>query len=138
MSAVLSRVLWVQWEMAAAEGLLCGQSTARRVVASWGHRAWGEPCVAREIAAIAAARGVEVFTAYCESHATDIPFQVVARLLRAVTGVEGLDAEAARAQVHAQIRDADPEDLLLLNDLLGTADAMWSCPRSIRMPGGGG
>ena len=38
------------------------------------------------------ARGVEVFSAYCESHASDIAFHVVARLLRAATGVSDLDA----------------------------------------------
>ena len=119
-----------QWEMAAAEGLLLRAIDGHgAVVALVGSPGIGKSRVAREIAAIAAARGVEVFTAYCESHATDIPFQVVARLLRAVTGVEGLDAEAARAQVHAQIRDADPEDLLLLNDLLGTADADVELPK---------
>ena len=32
-----------------------------------------------------------MFTAFCESHASDIPFHVVARLLRAATGVRGLD-----------------------------------------------
>ena len=41
---------------------------------------------------MAAARGVDVFIAFCESHTSDVPFHVVARLLRAATGVEGLDA----------------------------------------------
>ncbi len=76
----------------------------------------------REIAAIAAARGVDVFTAFCESHTTDIPFHVVARLLRAATGVDGLDAQAARDRVRDRVPDADPEDLLLFDDLLGIAD----------------
>ena len=49
-----------------------------------------EPVV-REVAAMAAGRGVEVFTAFCESHASEIPFHVVARLLRAATGVSDLD-----------------------------------------------
>jgi hypothetical protein len=46
----------------------------------------------------------------------------VARLLRAATGVEGLDAPAARDRVRAQVPDADPEDVLLFDDLVGTAD----------------
>jgi hypothetical protein len=71
---------------------------------------------------MAAVRGVEVFTAYCESHASDIPFQVVARLLRAATGVGGLDEPVARARVRAQAPNADPEDLLLFEDLLGIGD----------------
>ena len=59
----------------------------------------GKSRLAREVAALAAERGMEVFTTFCESHASDIPFHVVARLLRAATGVEGLDAAAARVQV---------------------------------------
>ena len=56
----------------------------------------GKSRVAREAAALAAGRGVEVFWAFCESHAGDIPFGVVTRLLRAGTGVADLDGEAAR------------------------------------------
>ena len=43
----------------------------------------GKSRVAREAAAMAAGRGVEVVWTFCESHARDIPFWVVARLLRA-------------------------------------------------------
>ena len=81
----------------------------------------GKSRAAREAAALAAGRGVEVFWAFCESHAGDIPFQVVAQLLRAGTGVADLDGDAARAQV-AVVPDADPQDLLLFDDLLGIAD----------------
>ena len=56
----------------------------------------GKSRLVREVAAIAAGREVEVFTAYCESHASDVPFHVVARLLRAAIGVRGLDGAAAR------------------------------------------
>ena len=87
---------------------------------------------------MAATRGVEVFTAFCESHTSQIPFHAVARLLRAATGVEGLDGRAARDRVRAQIPDADPEDLLLFDDLLGIADPDAPLPRSIRMRVGGG
>jgi adenylate cyclase len=65
---------------------------------------------------------VDVFTTYCESHTNDIPFHAVAGLLRAGLGVSGLDGEAARARVRAGIPDADTDDLLLLDDLLGIAD----------------
>src|SRR5262249_12056268 len=73
-------------------------------------------------AALAAGRGVEVVWAFCESHTRDIPFHAVTRLLRAGTGVADLDGEAARARVREQVRGADPQDLLLLDDLLGIAD----------------
>jgi adenylate cyclase len=76
----------------------------------------------RELTAMAAARGVAVFTAFCESHTSDIPFRVVAGLLRAATGVRGLDDATARAGVRAQFPGADPDDVLLLEDLLGVAD----------------
>ena len=48
----------------------------------------GKSRLVRESAAIAAGRGVPVFTTFCESHARDIAFHVVARLLRAGFGVE--------------------------------------------------
>jgi predicted ATPase len=82
----------------------------------------GKSRVARELAAAAAGRGVDVFWAFCESHASDISFGVVTRLLRVATGVADLDGEAARARLRARVPDADPQDLLLLDDLLGIAD----------------
>ena len=112
-----------RWEMSAVEGLLRraidGHGAVVGVVGSPGI---GKSRLVREVAAMAAARGVEVFTAFCESHARDIPFHVVAQLLRAATGVRDLDNAAARAGVRAQFPDADPEDVLLLEDLLGIAD----------------
>src|SRR6516164_1019224 len=88
----------------------------------------GKSRLVRETAAIAAARGVAVFTTYCESHARDIPFHVVARLLRAGMGIEDLDAETARAHLRTQVPDADPDDLLLFDDLLGIADPAAALP----------
>ena len=78
---------------------------------------------------MAAARGVDVFVAFCESHASDIPFYVVARLLRAAFGVGELEAAAARTQLRAQVPNADPEDLLLFDDLLGIADPEVKLPK---------
>jgi predicted ATPase len=82
----------------------------------------GKSRLVREVSAMAGRRGVEVFTAFCESHASQVPFHAVARLLRAATGVEGLDASAARDRVRARVPDADPEDVLLFCDLVGIAD----------------
>jgi len=53
----------------------------------------------------------------------------VARLLRAATGVGDLDASAARRQVRARVPDAEPEDLVLFDDLLGIADPEVALPR---------
>ena len=109
--------------MAEVEGLLDRAIDGHgAVVAVVGSPGIGKSRLVREVTAMAAARGVEVFTAFCESHASDVPFYVVARLLRAAIGVGGLDYAAARAGVRAQFPDADPEDVLLLEDLLGIAD----------------
>jgi class 3 adenylate cyclase len=81
----------------------------------------GKSRVAREATALAAARGVEVVWAACESHAREIPFHAVTRLLRAAFGIADVDGEAARAVVRERVPDADPQDLLLLGDLLGIA-----------------
>ncbi|MGO9152022.1 ATP-binding protein, partial [Mycobacterium sp.] len=111
------------WEMAAVEGLLKrainGQGAVVTVVGSPGI---GKSRLVREVAAMAAARGVEVFTAFCESHTSQLAFHAVARLLRAAFGVGDLDAQAARDRVRARLPDADPEDLTLFDDLLGIAD----------------
>jgi adenylate cyclase len=88
----------------------------------------GKSRLVRETAEIAAARGVAVFTTYCESHARDIPFHVVARLLRVAMGVEDLDPGVARARLRAQVPDADGDDLLLFDDLLGIAEPAVALP----------
>jgi AAA ATPase domain len=89
----------------------------------------GKSRLVREVAAMARQRRVEVFTSFCESHASQVPFHVVARLLRAATGVEGLGAQAARDRLRDRMSDADPEDLLLLDDLLGIGDPDAVLPR---------
>ncbi len=61
--------------MSAVEGLLDravdGHGAVVTVVGSPGI---GKSRLTREVAAMAAGRGVEVFSAYCESHAADIAF----------------------------------------------------------------
>ena len=89
----------------------------------------GKTRLVREAAAIATSRGVDVFTAFCESHARDVPFRVVAQLLRASTGVSGLDDAAARAQVRTRVPDATDDDLALLYDLLGIRDPDAPLPK---------
>jgi class 3 adenylate cyclase len=124
-----SNLVGRRWELSAVESLLAravdGHGALVTVVGSPGI---GKSRLVREVAVIAARREVEVFTAYCESHATDIPFHVVARLLRAATGVSDLDSQAARERVRSRVPDADPEDLLLFDDLLGIADPDVALP----------
>jgi class 3 adenylate cyclase len=84
-----------RWEMSAVESLLERAIDGRgAVVCVVGSPGIGKSRLVREVAAMAAARSVDVFTTFCESHAADVPFRVVARLLRTATGVEGLDAKA--------------------------------------------
>jgi adenylate cyclase len=88
----------------------------------------GKSRLVRETVALAKSRGVEVFSAFCESHTSEIPFHAAARLLRAVGGITDLDDEAARARVHAQVPDADPEDVVLIDDLLSIRDPDVALP----------
>ena len=119
-----------QWEMSAVAGLLeralDGHGAVVGVVGSPGI---GKSRLAREVSAMADAHDVDVFTAFCEPHTSQVPFHAVARLLRAATGVEGLDPPAARAQIRAQAPDAEREDLLLFDDLLGIADPDVALPK---------
>src|SRR6201993_1229208 len=118
-----SNLVGRRWEMSAFEGLLDraieGHGAVVGVVGSPGI---GKSRMVREVSAMAATRRVDVFTVFCESHTNQVHFYAVARLLRASTGVEDLDPQAARDRVRDRVADADPEDLLLLHDLLGIAD----------------
>jgi AAA ATPase domain len=119
-----------RWEMSAVAGLLeralDGHGAVVGVVGSPGI---GKSRLVGEVSAMADAHDVDVFTAFCESHTSHVPFHAVARLLRAATGVEGLDPPAARAQIRAQAPDAEPADLLLYDDLLGIADPDVALPK---------
>ena len=129
-AASQSALVGRRWEMSAVEGLLDravdGHGAVVTVVGSPGI---GKSRLVREVAAMAAGREVEVFSAYCESHATDVPFHVVAQLLRAAIGVRGLDGAAARERLGSRVPDADPEDVLLFDDLLGIADPDVELPK---------
>jgi len=119
-----------RWEMSAIEGLLDraidGQGA---VVGISGPAGIGKSRLTRELAAMAANRGVQVCTTFCESHTSQVPFHVVKRLFRAATGVEGLDTESARAVVASQPREVDSEDQVLFEDLLGIADPDVALPQ---------
>ncbi|MFZ0834521.1 MAG: AAA family ATPase, partial [Mycobacterium sp.] len=111
------------WEMNSLAGILDeAVSGAGCVVNVVGPPGIGKSRLTQEAAALAADRGMDVITTHCESHATDIPFHAVARLLRGGFGIKDLDNHAARTRVRALVPDADPEDVLLLDDLLGIAD----------------
>jgi class 3 adenylate cyclase len=117
------------WEMSTVAGILDQAiSGAGCVVGVVGPPGIGKSRITREAVTLTTGREVEVFTVSCESHARDVPFHLVARLLRTVFGVSDLDENAGRAQVRARIPNANPEDLLLLDDLLGIGDPDAAAP----------
>ena len=124
-----SNLVGRRWQMSAVEALLDraieGYGAVVSVVGSPGI---GKSRLVRELAAMARHREVEVFSTFCESHTSEISFHVVAQLGRSATGVGDLDGEAARDEVRGRVPEADPEDLLLIDDLLGIADPDVALP----------
>jgi class 3 adenylate cyclase len=119
-----------RWEMIAVDALLARAIDGHGgVIGLVGPPGIGKSRLVREISAMADKRGVAVYSALCESHTSDIPFHVVAQLLRATTGVADLDRSAARAQVRGLVPDADEQDLLLFDDLIGIADPDVELPQ---------
>ena len=117
-------------EVSTITGLLDRSMSGRGcVVCVAGPAGIGKTRLVGEAVQLAKSRDVEVFSTFCESHATDIAFRVVTRLWRAAAGVMGLDDENARARVRERVPDADEQDLLLVDDLLGIADPEVSLPR---------
>ena len=126
----LSALVGRRWEMSAVEGLLeRAMEGYGAVVTVVGSPGIGKSRLVREIAALASARGVEVFSAHCESHTTQVPFHTVARLLRSATHVEHLRPEEARTRLRELDPDADPDDRLLFEDLVGVADPEVDLPK---------
>lgn len=118
------------WEMGALRGILDrSMAGSGGVVGVVGPPGIGKSRMVREITSLACDRGVEVFTTYCESHTADVPFHAAAGLVRSVTGSVGLDGADARAHIRSRFPDADEEDLLLLDDLLGIADPATVLPQ---------
>ena len=99
-----------QWEMGALAGMLDRSINGNGcVVGVVGPPGIGKSRIAAEIAAIAANSDLEVFSTFCESHASEIPFRAVAQLLRAALGVEGLEQEDARARVRIEFPTPSPQ-----------------------------
>ncbi len=127
---VESNLVGRRWEMSAVEGLLQRAVDGHgAVVGLVGPAGIGKSRLVREVAAMAGARGVDLFSVFCESHTSQVPFHAVARLLRAATGAEGLDTQIARDGLRERVSEADPEDLLLFDDLLGIADPDIALPK---------
>jgi adenylate cyclase len=117
------------WELNTITGILDEAiGGAGCVVNIRGPAGIGKSRLVRESATIAAGRGVPVVATYCESHTRDIPFYVVAGLLRAAMDINDLDPGTGRTRVRDRFPNADPEDLLLLEDLLAIRDTTVALP----------
>ena len=117
------------WELNSIAGILDQSMNGHGCVAGLvGPPGIGKSRTVNEAVLMAAGHGLDVFTTYCESHARDVPFRVVARLLRSVFGISDMTPDAARAQVRTRIPDASDEDLLLLDDLLRIGDPAVALP----------
>ena len=138
--AAESTLVGRQWEIAALAGLLDRSIGGHGCVAGVvGPSGIGKSRIVAEIVAIAASRGTEVFSTFCESHASEIPFHPVARVAAGgVRGSTGVAEDAARVRVSRQIPDADPMDLVLFDDMLGIRDPGSRCPTSPPTPVGDG
>ena len=118
-----------RWEMAALDAIVERAISGRGgVVNVVGPPGIGKSRAAREAATLAADRGVEVFWTFCESHASDIPFAAVTRLLAAATGSSILTDERSENV----FENASPMPIrtiyLILDDLLGIADPTIALP----------
>jgi adenylate cyclase len=118
-----------QWELntvaAVLDRAVGGQGC---VVGVAGPAGIGKSRLVQEAVALARPRGVEVFGTFCESHTSEVPFHVVARLLREASRLTELDDETARTRVTGRFSEAQDEDLLLLYDLMGIRDPDAAMP----------
>jgi class 3 adenylate cyclase len=119
-----------EWELSTLTAML-NRSIAGRgsVVGVVGPPGIGKTRLITEAVELAKSLGMETFSTFCESHASDVPFNVVARLLSAVTEIHGLDDRTARERLRERFADAYAEDMVLLDDLLSVADPAVELPK---------
>ncbi len=125
----LSTLVGREWELSTVAGILEQSIRGKgRVVGLVGPPGIGKSRLVFEISSMADERGVEVFTMSCESHTTELPFYAVTRLLRNIFAVDSVDRVAMRSSIRGRMPEADPEDLVLLDDLLGVRDGETPLP----------
>ena len=119
----LSTLVGREWEFTALTAMLDRAVNGHGCVACIvGPPGIGKSRIVAETVALAENRGAPVWSTWCESHTTDVPFLAANRLLRSALDIEGMDDEAARAKVRGQAPDADAADLILMFDELGIDD----------------
>jgi adenylate cyclase len=118
-----------KWELTALTAMLDQAAAGRgRVVSVVGPGGIGKSRAVDEVVAMTATLGHRVISTYCESHTSEVPFLVVARLLRAAFGVEGMSDNEARKVLRERVLDADPGDQVVLDDTLGIRDPADELP----------
>ena len=128
-----------RWEMAALDAMVDRAIGGRGgVVTVVGPPGIGKSRMAREAAALAAGRGVEVLWAFCESHARDIPFHAVTRLLRAAPGWQTLTTKPPAPGSGNKYRMPTRRICCCLMICSRSPTPMWRCPPSTRMRGDAG
>jgi class 3 adenylate cyclase len=134
-----SNLVGRRWEMSAVEGLLERAIDGHgAVVGVVGPPGIGKSRLVREAAAIAGRRGVEVFTTFCESHTSQVPFHAVARLLRAASGVEGLDGQPLAIECATAFPKQTPRTCCCSMTYWVSPTRMLRYRQSIPMPVGDG
>ncbi|OBC15784.1 hypothetical protein A5784_27145 [Mycobacterium sp. 852013-50091_SCH5140682] len=115
-----TRLVGRSWELAALVGMLDRTAGGAGCVAGVvGPPGIGKSRLIAETLAIAVGRGIQVFSAFCESHTADVPLSVVSELMRAMFGVDGVGDDAmARNLLRARLPDIDEADRVLLEDAL--------------------
>ena len=135
-----SNLVGRRWEMAAVGACWSVRSAAAvRVVAVVGPPGIGKSRLVREVAAIAGRRGVEVFTAFCESHTTPGPVPC-----GGAAAARGHRRRGSRRRqppgpgCGTRFPTPTPRICCCSMTCWASPTRMLRCPRSIRMRGGGG
>ena len=132
-----SKLVGRSWELTTVSGILeeaiAGSGCIVNIV---GPPGIGKSRLVRETAALASDRGVPVFGTYCESHASDIRSRGSQNAARG-NGNRRTRRRTARTHLRGLFPGADPDDLLLLDDLLESAIRRCRCRRSPRTRGAG-
>jgi adenylate cyclase len=101
-SALVGRVRELYFLAAVLDEAVGGAGCVVNIV---GPAGIGKSRLVRETTAIAERGGIAVFTTYCESHTSDIPFLAISRMLRTGMGIQHLDDDAARTLVQTRSRE---------------------------------
>jgi adenylate cyclase len=117
-------------ELARAASIIEAAAAGRgAVIGVVGPPGIGKSRMCREVARVAEHVDAQVFSAAAESHTADVPFHVVAQLLRDALQFDDRDSAVARAELRARLGSEDAEDLALLEDLLGIRDPAVPVPK---------